>query len=306
MFSFFKKKEPVVRVPQWSRIANSSDYIIFKKAVEHYFADYNACLNFNDGVVHLEETEMFGVDAINLINLFRYCLSQGKSETFLPTIEEFLGNMRREANAGKASPEFEKAKDTLGLRILTVKLFEQMSDEFYIGAQLFENLFYFLVFDLPDTVTNVSHADAAPWGVSHHELLKIGKRNTASKYPQAVALQEILELKIWTVENEYFYAPNILLDIEEHPNLIGAHGSLIIVPSGDRLFIYPIEGIEVTDAIRKLAVVAKFFYEDKPNPISPDLYWYRNGRYITIPYNIEHPDFTTLPDAFVSMIRDLS
>jgi len=306
MFSLFRKKEPVTTVPQWSRIANASDYVVFKKAVQHCFKDYRADLMFEEGVINLGETETFGVDVISLINLFKYCISRGNSETFLPTVEEFLGSMRRCANGGTASPEFEAAKDTLGLRILTVKVFKQMSEEFYIGAQLFGNLFYFLVFDLPDTVTNVSQVDAAPWGVSHNELLKIGKRNTASKYPQTVALQDILELKIWTVENDYFYAPNILLDIEDHPNLIGAYGSLVIVPNGDRLFIYPIEGIEVTDALRKMAVVAKFFYEDKPNPISPDLYWYYNGQYTTIPFNIDQPDFNTLPETFISMMREMN
>lgn len=306
LFSFFKKKEPVITVPQWSRLANASDYMVFKRAVQHYFKDEDVQLNFNEGLVVLDEINTFGVNVISLINLFKHCLSRGNSDTFLLTIEEFLGNMRKAANADDSSQPFERVKDTLGLRILTSTLFKQMDDTAYIGAPLFENLFHFLVFDLPETVKNVSRADVAHWGKSDSELLEIGKNNIALKYPQTITQQEIVGLKIWTVENDYFYAPNLMLDIEKYPGLVGPYGSLAAVPSGDRAFIYPIENIQVTSAVGKMATIANFFYLDKPNPVTPNLYWYYKGRYQHIPYNIEKPDFTLLPESFVEMIRGLT
>jgi hypothetical protein len=47
LFSLFKKKEPAVTVPQWSRLANASDYVVFKRAVQRYFKDDDVQLNFN-------------------------------------------------------------------------------------------------------------------------------------------------------------------------------------------------------------------------------------------------------------------
>jgi len=305
LFSFFKKKEPAITVPQWSRLANASDYVVFKRAVQHYFKDDGVQLNFNEGLVVLSETNTFGVNVISLSNLFKHCLSQGNSDTFSVTVEEFLGNMRKAANADNSSQPFKLVKDTLGLRILTNTLFKQMDDTAYIGAPLFENLFYFVVFDLPETVKNVSRADAAHWGKTDTELLEIGKKNIALKYPQTISQQEIVGLKIWTVENDCFYAPNLLLDIAKYPELVGPYGSLAAVPSGDRAFIYPIENMQVTSAVAKMATIANFFYLDKPNPVTPSLYWYYKGRYQHIPYDIEKPDFTLLPENFVEMIRGL-
>lgn len=90
MFSIFKKKEPVIRVPQWSRVANATEYTAFKKAVLHYFENDDVYLDFNAGIAKLGNTKPSAGHLISLIELFKLCLSRGGSDSFSITIEEFM------------------------------------------------------------------------------------------------------------------------------------------------------------------------------------------------------------------------
>lgn len=98
MFSFFKRKKTVSRVPQWSRVANASEYVVFKKAVQKYFENKDVSLDFEDGVVKLDDKQSFGVNVINLIALYKHCLNCGNSDSYQATVEEFLGNLRKSAH----------------------------------------------------------------------------------------------------------------------------------------------------------------------------------------------------------------
>lgn len=304
MFSFFKKKERVL-IPEWASFESPQEYTEFKNAIISYFNDYEVQFDFDEGVININDAELFGGNVITLTNLSRYCLSSETAGVFAARIEEFIGKVREVRDYDPQSQNFETVKSELGLRIITNKVFKLMGEKSYIGFPFFENLFYFLVFDLQDSVRGVGQSDVAAWNISHSELMEIGKNNIEIKYPQKITLEDMGGLKIWMVENDYFYAPNLLFNIEKYLNLVGTYGSLVGVPNGQRLFIYPIEDIGVTDDLGKLSALCKYFYENKINPISENFYWYYQGDYEMIPYDGMNPDFTLLPERFISMLRSL-
>ncbi len=305
MFSFFKKKEPEIKVPEWSRFDSTEDYLAFKNALMHYFRHENVQFDFDAGIISGRDIEKTGVSVLNMVNLSKYC-SGSPAGNYQAIIARHIGKLHEHATTKPDFEDFATVRPALGLRILTDMLFELMPPEAYIGNTLFVNLFYFLVYDLPDTVYSVKREDANRWGISYSELLTIGKENIELKYPQTITTLDILDLQLWVVHRDHFYAPNILFDIDDYPELVGTSGSLVAVPNGDRVLIYPIEGIEVTSVIGKLAATARFYYEEKPNPITPHMYWYFEGDFIHIPYNPHKPDFTLLPEEFVNMLRDLN
>ncbi len=96
MLSFFKSKKAAVLVPQWSRLANAYEYIVFKKAVQNFFKDEDVNLNFEDGLVNFAKATSFGVKVINLVALYKYCLSHKESQSYQASVEEFIGDMRKD------------------------------------------------------------------------------------------------------------------------------------------------------------------------------------------------------------------
>lgn len=234
-----------------------------------------------------------------LPNLERRCLSIPLSdyrELIKKTISILL-------NEDSELIPFQQAKNNIGVRILPAYIFQQMEERSYVGFHITEDLFCFLIEDSEDSVINVKESNLLDWGLNAEEAFKIGNHNMKEKYPYQ--FYEIKEQDSYLITADYYFAPNILLDINEFRELIGNYGSLITVPCGNTAICMPVNDIQVTDNIYKLSNVTSHYHSTKPDPVSPNIYWYLNGEYTLIPFDHQQPDFELLPEKFTDLLKYL-
>ncbi len=165
-------------------------------------------------------------------------------------------------------------EETTLLNSLAIRLHSKSSYVASIGADTigfnyFEDIFGLLVSIQADRIVELQRNEVAQLKLSDSELIEAGIRNVKEKYSQNISPVRLLDYNFWLVENEYYFAPNFLLDFHNYPNLIGSYGSLFSIPNGDRLLVYPVENVETASALFAFAKMSQYFYECQAEPLSP-------------------------------------
>lgn len=74
-----------------------------------------------------------------------------------------------------------------------------------------------------------------------------------------------------------FFASSLLLDLDRFLHRRHRHGAVAAVPTADACLWAPVDP-QVPLAARGILQIAASWWADGPNAISPDLFWYREGR----------------------------
>ncbi|MBF6171843.1 hypothetical protein [Nocardia blacklockiae] len=139
-----------------------------------------------------------------------------------------------------------------------------------------------IVIDHGGTVTPVSYELLQRWPIGEFELFTLAERNVRAEggvrirhgeldIPLADALPPLAILS----GPEYLTAHVRWLD--EHP-VTGPAGAVLIMPSAQHIYAYPVVGAEVAAAVTVLAQLARASYEEEPAPITPWVYWWHDGQ----------------------------
>jgi len=95
--------------------------------------------------------------------------------------------------------------------------------------------------------------------------------------------------------------------MDNYPQVLGAKGTLVGIPHRHAVFLYPIETLEVVTACNILIPVISSMYHDGPGSISNNLFWYYNGEFITLPFEIGEKELKFFPpEEFVDILNTLS
>jgi len=286
MFSFFKKKKDTP-APAWASFFSAEEYRRFVLAVEDYFKSNNIEATVHDGIV--EGAEAFGGGQLGLSNLAQMCRGM-EPGLWAQQIAGHFETMRRNVQTQKEfetrSADFEYAKDFIGVRLFNTEVLQRDTDSFFIRRPLLKDVFSMLCFDLPDSVINVKPEQAAKWpDKTEDELFALGMENIRQKYPLQLAHERIGESLMWVTAGEHFFMPNILFDLDRHPQLNSPHGMLIGVPTRHVALIYPINDLSVVGAVTTMTQVIRGMYQEGPGSLSGSLYWYRNGQFEDQPFD---------------------
>ena len=149
-----------------------------------------------------------------------------------------------------------------------------------------------LVYDLPDTIVSVQAEQAEKWGSTPEELMRIARKNSRHNYPFEVTPQKVGEEEILFAITEHFFTPNIILDLEVRPDLIGKIGSLVGIPTRNAAVIYKIDTVKVTEVIAPMVNVVYNMHADGPGSLTNSLYWYYEGIFEVIDYQLEEGKLT--------------
>lgn len=137
-----------------------------------------------------------------------------------------------------------------------------------------------VLIDRVHTVTHVTYDMLAHWQVGESELFALAERNVRADggvditrdsfdIPLAKGLPPIALL----TGPEYLTAHVRWLG--EHP-VTGPAGAVLIMPSKESIYVYPVAGVEVIRSMTVLADLAALHAED-PWPINSCVYWWRDG-----------------------------
>jgi len=164
-------------------------------------------------------------------------------------------------------------------------------------------LFRVLVFDFPNSISNVKPENIQNWGKKEEDLLEIGLENIKQKYSLEAVEQELLDFKIWALETEHFFSSNIILEKERLKKYLGSKGALVGMPTRHVTMIYPINDSEAMKIISPLIFVIKGIFTDGPGSLSESLYWYKDGKLTTLPYTLKKKKIDFFPpDEFIKTL----
>jgi hypothetical protein len=91
------------------------------------------------------------------------------------------------------------------------------------------------------------------------------------------------------------YTSTHVLLLKEHPETVGKFGALVVVPTRQSVLCHPIDDLSALDAARVLTYIAAQWNKKDPGPVTTNLYWYHEGRFTQIPYEIHGDEFQLKP-----------
>lgn len=308
LFSFFKRHRPDSEVPSWANFFTSKEYDRFNKLLNGYLNKRNIPFNHSNAAIHTKE-EYFGAETLGLINLAQLC-KQARQTHWKGLIAQHFEELKKAATFQnefkKNVHDFSYASRYLGVRLYHNDYVSHLEDGLTIGRQFTEDIFALLVFDLPHSVMNVRPEQTIQWNKYNEELFEIGLSNIKSKYQFNISPRKIEDTTIQVVQGDHFFTPNIVLDLKSHPDLVGSKGCLIGIPSRHHVLIYPIENLKVINAISQLIPIITRLEDEGPGSISRSLFWFSDGEFSTLPYELEEEKIQFYPpEKFATLLNEL-
>ena len=303
------KKENNTGVPNWASFFSPYQYNHFINKIHKYFNQLNITYTTEDGVVKIDENK-FGFSDLGLSTVAQIC-NQEKKRNYKIRIKDHFNSMIESKKFKKKFDlivdNFEEVKKYIGVRLYHNTYVEHVGKKITLGKDLFGDVYGMLVFDLPYTVVGIEHNQIKPWGKSFEELFEIGKQNIKTNYPIKVNPEKFGSFSFIFATSDHFFTPNIVFDLDEKPGLVGSKGSIIGLPHRHSILIYPIENLEVADAMNGLAQATYGMNQEGPGSLTNKLFWYYNNTFTKIPYEFNKEGGLSFkpPATFINLLNNL-
>ena len=304
-FRFGKKAQ----VPAWAAFYTREQFERFVISLGGYFAAHKSKMKFaNPAEPRLTVSGgRFPPGHYGVVNLAQLCNQVPGDEWPLRIADHFdalAAAAKDHEQFNVRAAEFEQVKG-----LIAVRLGDEPSlptDKLLVRRDLPGTISY-LVFDLPHSVESVPRDMPEKWGKGVEELFALGLANVKNSVKPEIERVEIQSGVAFTAySGESFFTASLALLLDELPEATGPHGTLVAVPHRHMLLFHRIENADVVHAVQRLGVLAINLDAQGPGSISPNLYWYRDGRFTNLPFQIENEDFLFRPPPeFMEMLNGL-
>ncbi len=305
MFGFFKKN----KVPQWASFMDQGQYKTFMDALAGFLkSNGGPDHKIDDGLVLFYGENPFGCERVGLLNLAQSC-AQGRPERYPGIVEAYFRSFKKTneffKNFDTEVQDFEKVKEYLAVRLQGEDYHSQVHD-WAVFREVAEGLYAHLVFDLPDAVRTLNPDEAARWERTEDELFELARANVRRNYSSERQWQPVKSSGFWLFGADHYFAPNIIFDLERDEDLLGPGGAVIGVPHRQAALIHPIKSLAALEIIGRLVLVCHNLYTAGPGSVSPNLYWYREGRFVALPCVVKDKAIEIhSSDAFTALLNTL-
>ena len=105
---------------------------------------------------------------------------------------------------------------------------------------------------------------------------------------------------------ESFFTASFALMLDQLDGATSPNGTLVAIPHRHMLLFHSIHTADAIFAVQHLGVLAVNLDQQGPGSISPNLFWYRDGRFVNLPFRLEGDTFNFRPpDEFMKMLNGL-
>jgi hypothetical protein len=301
----FRKPEPR---PAWASFFTDEQYQRFRHIVERYFQSQQKQYTWGDGVVSLEPVEPGGVHQLGLVNLAQLC-ARSEEREWTQIVEDHFRTLEKSHTEQKVLEQrvtdFDRVGELLAVRLWPDTYLNELDETRMIFREDLPGTISALVYDLPSSIRNVTPDETKEWGKELDHLFRLALDNVREICIPDVSEQDLGDgVKVQLLSDESFFVASHALLLEEHERCVGSFGALVGVPHRHVLLAYPIESLEVVQAIPRLIAVIVGMEREGPGSISPRIYWYQAGDYVDLPYRIEGDTLHfSPPEAFVEMMN---
>ena len=283
----------------------------FYRLVEEHFAGQGKTVSICDGVATVTAATESNNDAkpnqLGLQNLSQLCAQIDEKEwpeMIAKHFDAFAASEEDEKRILAHIEDYEQIKGRLAVRIMP--RYDEVPPETLVCREDLEGTFTTLVFDLPTTIRSVHADEEKRWPVGLSAVWAQALENTRGLTKPEIEEVDFGGVMVKTITSEDSYVTTHALWLDEHPDWLGPRGALVAIPHRHALLVYPIRDMGVVMAIEKLVIVASGMEEEGPGSITANLYWYRDGKFINLPYELTGKALNFRPpDAFVEMLNTL-
>jgi hypothetical protein len=305
VFGFFRRARRDA-VPEWAEFFTPSEFEGFMAGVRKFWADRGLTPHIEDGMVRVTGNSDWP-GQMGLTNVAQKCHMaprQAWSEMIQGHFDSLLQSQREQRELDSKMGSFEGVRELLAVRIGSHDLDRSM----LVAREDLPGTVSYLCLDLPSSVVSVSASTAAKWGVPLDELFAVGLENVRRTCVPELT-REALEPDVpyLALTGSSFFVATHALMLRRWQGFEGTHGSLVTIPHRHALICHPINDLQSVKAVHMLGIMAHNLEKQGPGSITPNLYWYRDGQYILLPYEIRGGKFNFKPpDEFVQMLNELA
>lgn len=244
--------------------------------------------SIKEGVIELEEGQDYSI--LNLHNLILKCAELDKKD-WSELITAHFNSMHESMEKQKQLDpnKFETLVDYFSIRIYQESFVNQNGGtENLIAKKHLDGTISLLMLDLPSTFTPIQKDMFDLWDKTVDEVFEIAQSNVNkqefTKMTESIDVND-QKIEVSFIENED-YGASLALDLKSNtPEFIGEWGSVVAIPNKGIVNICKISKEKPVDFIlfiQRFKPVVEQFYNQHPQPISTDFYWYYNGDFTKI------------------------
>ena len=264
----------------YKRIVDISVSIIAKR----YTIDF-----VKDGVIQLDKGQE--IQIFNLDNLILKCTAITEKSKWNKVIQEHFENIFSSIDEQKKinPSNFETLKKYLSIRIYPEETINKRGGKASLITKIdLEGTYSLLMLDLPGTFTPVQKKVFDLWKKDTSEVFKIAADNINKQIIEKVTKNmefDKTNIEISFLGNED-YAASYALDLQNNsPELVGEWGSVIAIPNKGLVDLCKISKDKPVDFVKFIQMTKPSIeksYQEHPQPISDQYFWYYKGRFIRI------------------------
>ena len=306
LFRGWGKPEPA---PAWARFFNDEQFGAFKHLIDEHFRARNQKIEWGDGALILRQPE--GMQQLGLTNLAQLC-ARNDGDEWKQIVDDHFRTLEKSQSEQRVLEDrltdFARVSELLAVRLWPDKFLGDLDTSKMIQRHDLPGTISALVYDLPSSIRNVTPDEVAGWGRDPDELFRIALANIRETCIPDVSQQSLGDdIDVFVLSDESFFVASHALILEDHPNCIGPFGTLIGVPHRHVLLAYPIENIQVVDAIPRMIAVIAGMEREGPGSISSRIYWHQHGEFFDLPYRVDDNTLHFMPpESFLEMLQLLS
>ncbi|MCL6512109.1 MAG: hypothetical protein K6U78_15670 [Anaerolineae bacterium] len=296
--------------PAWAHNLDAQGFGIFIALIERYFAERHipAHVKVAEGVVQPEPGAFDHSSVFGLQNVAQSC-AQVAIERWPELIAEHFDCIFAVSDDQNALTmdvgNFDKVRERLRSRLYPLDLLHQSVETVHRFGP--EGTIEVIVIDLPTTVRTVSRSEARSWAVGMEELFEVGRHNlrrTGRLKDAAVAVRPGVDVHLYYGDPYYAASHALILDAYLPDEL--PHGALVGLPRRDAMLLHVIRNIGAAEAIGSMLQAIVSMYADGPGSLSANLYWFRHGEFVALPYELDDQVLNISPPAdFADLLRHL-
>ncbi|WP_440132981.1 hypothetical protein [Chitinophaga sancti] len=285
------------------------EYSQFMTLLDEYLGAQEIVYTVDDHILTVS-TDRYGSSRLGIINLVQAC-KQMPADEWREHIQLHFEQLEQSHNYmqefSASAHEYDKIKDLLGVRLYHNSFLDNVEENTTLTKQVTEDIMAMLVFDLPNAVMSVDGEYPEIWNKTNDELFTTGIANIKNKYELVPQQQELGDKKCWSIHNEHLYSPNVLLDMDNYPEIIGTYGTILAVPNRHLVLLYPIESMEVIEIVNMFTRIVPHMNLQGPGSISPCIYWHYNDVFTNIPFEGNDEEVGIYPpENFVEILNKIN
>ncbi len=304
-FRFDKKTQ----VPAWAPFFTREQFEKFVNLLGEYFKRAKSKIKFED--THTPRITVSGgtfpQGRYGVINLMQVC-NQVPAEEWPQRIADHFDALAAAAKDHEKfnvrEADFEQVKDLLAVRVGDE---ESLPIDKLLFRRDLPGTISYLVFDLPNSVESVPPELPEKWAKGVDELFALGLANVKRSADPSIEQVEIQPgVSFMAYSGDSFFTASFALMLDQLEGATSPHGLLVAIPHRHVLLFHAIQTSDAIFAVQHLGVLAINLDREGPGSISPKLFWYRDGKFVNLPFRLEGDTFNFRPpEEFMEMLNAL-